>query len=358
MSLKRTASPVLVALASFAFAAPAQAKTDTYTFRDTLQSSEGGVNGNTLAPVNNATGTIAATPAGTFVDTTIDASACPNTPTVRGYSFPAMGGLKSLNNAPVVATGSYTISMIAKFHALRAAYTRLIDFSDSTLDTGIYVFDGEVSLYPVTVLRGDAPLWVDDRFSVLTMTRDATTKVVTAYVGTTSVGTYADTGNIYATASDLYFFLDNTTGSAPISESSPGIVTFLRVSDTPLAPADLPTIVNQACEAAACGNGKLEAGEACDDGNNVDGDGCSSTCAAETKPDAGVSTDAGAPTTAAPTDAGTISFGDAGLAIQGASGADDGGCSMTEGATRSGLSAMLIVGIGAVVATVRRRRRV
>jgi cysteine-rich repeat protein len=32
------------------------------------------------------------------------------------------------------------------------------------------------------------------------------------------------------------------------------------------------------CGGAVCGNGKLEAGEQCDDGNLVDGDGCSSTC--------------------------------------------------------------------------------
>jgi cysteine-rich repeat protein/YD repeat-containing protein len=33
---------------------------------------------------------------------------------------------------------------------------------------------------------------------------------------------------------------------------------------------------------AVCGNGLLEAGEACDDGNTVDGDGCSSACVVET----------------------------------------------------------------------------
>jgi MYXO-CTERM domain-containing protein len=30
-----------------------------------------------------------------------------------------------------------------------------------------------------------------------------------------------------------------------------------------------------------CGNGTLEDGESCDDGNTVDGDGCSSTCETE-----------------------------------------------------------------------------
>jgi fibro-slime domain-containing protein len=38
---------------------------------------------------------------------------------------------------------------------------------------------------------------------------------------------------------------------------------------------------NQAC-AAVCGNGSIETGEACDDGNNVPGDGCSPTCTVET----------------------------------------------------------------------------
>ncbi len=35
---------------------------------------------------------------------------------------------------------------------------------------------------------------------------------------------------------------------------------------------------------AVCGNGILEAGEQCDDGNTVNGDGCSSTCQIETPP--------------------------------------------------------------------------
>jgi cysteine-rich repeat protein len=37
---------------------------------------------------------------------------------------------------------------------------------------------------------------------------------------------------------------------------------------------------------AACGNGTLDPGEECDDGNPADGDGCSSTCRVETSPDA------------------------------------------------------------------------
>ena len=45
----------------------------------------------------------------------------------------------------------------------------------------------------------------------------------------------------------------------------------------PGAPSAAPT--GEALpEAAVCGNGKIEAGETCDDGNTVNGDGCSATC--------------------------------------------------------------------------------
>jgi cysteine-rich repeat protein len=36
--------------------------------------------------------------------------------------------------------------------------------------------------------------------------------------------------------------------------------------------------ISDECVSPTCGNGKLEFGEACDDGNKVNGDGCNSTC--------------------------------------------------------------------------------
>lgn len=39
--------------------------------------------------------------------------------------------------------------------------------------------------------------------------------------------------------------------------------------------------VGDACPAAVCGNNVVEEGEACDDGNKADGDGCSASCAVE-----------------------------------------------------------------------------
>ena len=44
-------------------------------------------------------------------------------------------------------------------------------------------------------------------------------------------------------------------------------------------------LVKIACVApAVCGNGQVETGEACDDGNEVDGDDCTNACQANTPP--------------------------------------------------------------------------
>lgn len=41
------------------------------------------------------------------------------------------------------------------------------------------------------------------------------------------------------------------------------------------------TVVNQTCLAASCGNKRIDTGETCDDGNVINGDGCSSLCIIE-----------------------------------------------------------------------------
>jgi cysteine-rich repeat protein len=55
---------------------------------------------------------------------------------------------------------------------------------------------------------------------------------------------------------------------------------------------------------AVCGNGILETGEQCDDGNTANGDGCSSTCTIETNPDTSAAACAAATDTTPGNDAG------------------------------------------------------
>ena len=236
-------STVLLA-ATLLFGSTAHGASGTYLFRDTLAPLEGA--GNTLTATYNNGPFVN----GSFVDTTIDASVCPSTPTVRGWSFPQFGGLMTPNNAPAVVGGSYTISMIVKFNPMRGGYSRLIDFSNSTLDTGIYELNGGLSLYPVGTFAPGS--FVDNQFSFVTFTRDATTNVISVFVGTTPAGTYTDVGNLYVpSAQNIIFLMDNTTGAANISESSPGVITYIKLIDVPVTGAEIAALQQQACATVA-----------------------------------------------------------------------------------------------------------
>ncbi|MCP4246278.1 MAG: DUF4215 domain-containing protein, partial [bacterium] len=54
--------------------------------------------------------------------------------------------------------------------------------------------------------------------------------------------------------------------------------------DAPETPVDPPTNTGPEGGTPDCGNGIIEAGEECDDGNNTDGDGCSVECLIEPEP--------------------------------------------------------------------------
>ncbi len=65
-----------------------------------------------------------------------------------------------------------------------------------------------------------------------------------------------------------------------------GLIDEVQIHDAALAPSQLATIfasgTNPWCE--ICGDGGLDPGEECDDGNTTGGDGCSATCLAEAPP--------------------------------------------------------------------------
>jgi hypothetical protein len=134
------------------------AVTQTYVFRDDFQALEGG--GNALVPVSNATASIVTSGPdflnGAFVDETISASACATQPTIRAWSFPTTAGLRYDNTSPQIVTGSYSISMLMRYNPMDSGYARLIDFSNSTLDTGIYKVNAGVSFFPGTARTSSA----------------------------------------------------------------------------------------------------------------------------------------------------------------------------------------------------------
>ncbi len=90
--------------------------------------------------------------------------------------------------------------------------------------------------------------FVNDRFSFVTFTRDASTNIISVYVGTTPAGTYKDdAGDYVPSAQDVIFMMDNTTGPANIVEASPGTVTYIALIDTPATPGDIAGLQAQAC---------------------------------------------------------------------------------------------------------------
>ena len=233
-------------------ASRAEAVTETYLFRDSFAPIEGA--GNVLVPVSNATSTIVASGPdfvnGTFVTETISASACPSPPTIRAWSFPEMGGLRHDNASPNVVTGSYSISMLMRYNPMDSGYARLVDFSNSTLDTGIYKLGDEVSFYPVGTYAAGS--FVQDQDVFVTITRDAGTKLVSLYINGVPSGTYTDTTDLYApSATTLYFLMDNTTGSAAISETDPGVIAYLQVRDTPMTPEEVTASLATICATVA-----------------------------------------------------------------------------------------------------------
>jgi len=228
---------------------PAAAVTETYLFRDSFAPEEGA--GNVLVPVSNATGTIVSSGPdfinGSFVTESISAAACASTPSVRAWSFLDKSGLYYPNATPTVVTGSYTISMLMRYDPMDSGYARLIDFSNSTLDTGIYKLSNEVSFYPVGTFAAGSFVQGQDVF--VTITRDAGTQLVSLYINGVPSGTYTDTTNLYApSATVVYFLMDNTTGPANISETDPGTIAYLQIRDVPITAEEVTASLATICQ--------------------------------------------------------------------------------------------------------------
>jgi hypothetical protein len=234
--------------------AAAYAAQSTYIFDNNFDSNEGT---NQLISLYNGDypttppGYAAGTPTSfgaSFGSTTISASVCANMPTVTGWNFPRFTGFLMPNNSPTIATGSYTISMIWKFNPLTSGYSRLIDFSNSTNDAGVYIRNGRLEFYPVGSFN--VPI-VQDEYSFITITRDGSSKNMDIYVGASLVANYVDTGDLYAATNNIIMFMDNTSGSARVSESTSGTIAYFMVKDSTSSSGDIANLLTDACSAVS-----------------------------------------------------------------------------------------------------------
>src|SRR5262249_25107153 len=137
--------------------------------------------------------------------------------------------------------------MVMGYDRMDSGYARLIDFSNSTLDTGIYKLSNEVSFYPVGAFAAGSFVQGQDVF--VTITRDAGTQLVSLYINGMPSGTYTDTMNLYApSATVVYVLMDNTTGPAKIGETDPGTIAYLQIRDVPITAEEVAASLATICE--------------------------------------------------------------------------------------------------------------
>jgi gliding motility-associated-like protein len=135
----------------------------------------------------------------------------------EGFAYPNTG-----------ITDEYTINMFFKFNSL-SGYSRLIDFSNGTSDTGFYILNDCLNLYPNGNI-GTCPFFLPNIYYLLTFVRNATTNFISVYVNGTLFGSYSDTAGTYKLATNstpIIFFRDDV----PVPcEDKPGCVKYISIT--------------------------------------------------------------------------------------------------------------------------------
>ncbi len=130
-------------------------------------------------------------------------------------------GLKYLNNTGVI-TQTYTVQLYVKITNFNQFWTRLIDFSNGVDDNGIYFTN--TGTPPPTTSRclnfypngnfGICPFFNDSTYYFLTITRNASTKLIDIYVNDQLFTSYNDASNFYVsmTGKPVFLFRDDPIG--------------------------------------------------------------------------------------------------------------------------------------------------
>lgn len=155
--------------------------------------------------------------------------------TSNAFCFNDGGGLQYPN--PGLITNSYTINMFFRFTTL-GGYARVIDFSNSASDAGIYFLNNCLNLYPNGNV-GTCPYFNTNTYYLITFVRDGGTGIISVYVDGTLFGTYTDSGNLYQPANatvPINFFRDD---NAVACENQPGCIKYISVSSNVATASDI-----------------------------------------------------------------------------------------------------------------------
>jgi hypothetical protein len=179
--------------------------------------------------------------AGAFGSQTITTSA--GTCSVANvFCFNAGGGVRYDN--PSYITNQYSINLFFKFNTL-SGYTRIIDFSNSTSDNGVYLLNNCLNFYPSGNVG--SCVFVANTYYLMTFVRNGSTGVISVYVNGTLFTTYNDATNAYRPATSttpIIFFKDDNVVTC---EAKAGCVKYASITSATMSAAQVATTWTNIC---------------------------------------------------------------------------------------------------------------
>ena len=152
-------------------------------------------------------------------------------------TFPLSSGVSM--PAGVIPGDSYSIAVQFRLQEV-SGYRRLVDFSTSTTDRGLYDLSGQLNFYPFVTGSSSPPPIAANSYVHVVLTRDAAGQVLGYVDGDEEIGFTDGAGDaVFQPGSDVRFFKDDTVIGG---EESAGAVARIRVYDGALTPAEVAAI--------------------------------------------------------------------------------------------------------------------
>jgi hypothetical protein len=152
-------------------------------------------------------------------------------------TFPLSSGVSL--PAGVIPSDSYSIAVQFRLEEV-SSFRRLVDFSTSSSDRGLYNLNGELNFYPIVTGSSSPPPIVPNTYVHVVLTREAAGQVV-GYVDGNEEITFADSVGdaVFQPGSNVRFFKDDAVVGG---EESAGAVSRIRVYDGALTAAEVASI--------------------------------------------------------------------------------------------------------------------
>jgi hypothetical protein len=163
----------------------------------------------------------------------------------RVLKFPEGNGL-ALSTAGLVDPRNHSVVVLFRFAEV-SGYRRILDFSNSTADDGLYNLNGKVVLYGRAASYRDAfseGIVFDDSYAQVVLTSAATAdgaQQTTVYVNGARAATARTSQGFDLQSGMLRFFQDNTSGPAG-GEESAGAVACILLYDGALSSGEIEVV--------------------------------------------------------------------------------------------------------------------